>query len=541
MQCNRSFADASPALRFIPFRTSRAMQRSFTLTLLLLLLTACLLWSTVSRAEETLATAPAVAITPTVGPPTTNVLVWGTGFDPYVAVDIYFDTTDLALATTNGQGTFGGGSIRGGIAIQVPASAVPGKHWITAVERYGQKAAQKSFLVQTDWAQFHFEPSHKGVNPYENVLSPATVGRIGLHWRYQTCNAIHSSPAVANGVVYVGCPYEDSNLYAFNASTGALLWKYKTGEDVNSSPAVANNIVYFGSSDWNLYALNASTGALVWNHTFGDPIDFSSPAVANGVVYVESIGIVSAFNASTGAPLWQSGAGNLEASPAVANGAVYVGGAYDDPGVYALNAYTGTLLWKFTTEGSVVSSPTVTNGVLYVGGDGSLYALNANTGWFLWKYETGGGFSSPAVANGAVYVGSSSQNDPGLYALNAYTGTLLWKFTTGGGVGSSPAVANGVVYVGSWDSSLYALNASTGALLWIYATGGAIESSPAVANGVVYVGSDDGNLYAFDLTGGLLSKSFSPPERPNPNLLRPNWELKPSTPVTRMPSDSQGR
>jgi outer membrane protein assembly factor BamB len=55
----------------------------------------------------------------------------------------------------------------------------------------------------------------------------------------------------------------------------------------------------------------------------------------------------------------------------------------------------------------------------------------------------------------------------------------------------------------------------------------------------VYVGSHDGNLYAFDLTGGLLSKKFSPPERPDPNLLRPDWKLKPSTPVTRMPSDSQ--
>ena len=179
------------------------MRQSFTLTLLLLL-TAGLLCSTVARAEETPTPAPTVTINPTVGPPTTNVLVSGFGFDPYAAVDIYFDLTDLALAVTNGAGGFGGGSLQGGIAMQVPASALPGTHWITAVERYGIKAAQKPFLVRTDWAQFRFAPDHKGVNPYENVLSPDTVGNLDLHWSYQTGDHVYSSPAVANGVVYVG-------------------------------------------------------------------------------------------------------------------------------------------------------------------------------------------------------------------------------------------------------------------------------------------------------------------------------------------------
>ena len=536
MQCNRSFAEASPALKFIPFGTSRAMQRSFTLTLLLLL-TAGLLCSAVARAEETLATAPAVIITPTVGPPTTNVLVSGTGFDPYVAVDIYFDLTDLALAVTNGAGAFGGGSIRGGVPIQVPASAVPGTHWITAVERYGIKAAQKPFLVRTDWAQFRFKPDHKGLNPYEDILSPDSVGSLNLHWSYQTGQRIGSSPAVANGIVYFGSP--DENLYALNASTGALLWKYAPGGSVAvSSPAVANGVVYVASEDGFFYALNASTGALLWKYPMGIYVSDSSPAVANGVVYVVSGGgTLYALDASMGALLWQYTTGpGIYSSPAVANGMVYVGTR--DSKVYALNASTGALLWQYSTGDSIDTSPAVANGLVYIGSaDGNLYAFGANTGALLWKYTTGGQIflSSPAVANGVVYVGSLDYN---LYALNASTGALLWKYPTGDVIESSPAVANGVVYVGSYDGYLYALNASTGALLWSYPTG-SLDSSPAVVNGVVYVGSHDGNLYAFDLTGGLLSKKFSPPERPDPNLLRPDWKLKPSTPVTRMPSDSQ--
>jgi eukaryotic-like serine/threonine-protein kinase len=34
--------------------------------------------------------------------------------------------------------------------------------------------------------------------------------------------------------------------YALNASTGAKLWSYTTGGYVSSSPAVANGVVYVG-------------------------------------------------------------------------------------------------------------------------------------------------------------------------------------------------------------------------------------------------------------------------------------------------------
>ena len=49
-----------------------------------------------------------------------------------------------------------------------------------------------------------------------------------------------SSPAVANGVVYVAS--SSGKVYALNAQTGAKLWSYQTGGDVVSSPAVANGV-----------------------------------------------------------------------------------------------------------------------------------------------------------------------------------------------------------------------------------------------------------------------------------------------------------
>jgi hypothetical protein len=96
---------------------------------------------------------------------------------------------------------------------------------------------------------------------------------------------VYSSPAVVNGVVYVGS--RDHNVYALNASTGAKLWSYATGNWVESSPAVAKGVVHVGSDDGNVYALDASTGAKLWSYTTGDWVE-PSPAVANGVVYIGS-------------------------------------------------------------------------------------------------------------------------------------------------------------------------------------------------------------------------------------------------------------
>ena len=102
-------------------------------------------------------------------------------------------------------------------------------------------------------------------------------------------------------------------MYALNASTGAKLWSYTTGDVVRSSPAVANGVVYISSDDEYLYALNASTGALLWSYGPGGAFSVapSSPAVANGVVYFGVWGppvggTVYALNASTGALLWSN-------------------------------------------------------------------------------------------------------------------------------------------------------------------------------------------------------------------------------------------
>lgn len=439
---------------------------------------------------------PQVYDLPTQGPPTTNVLIQGAGFDPLTAIDVYFDSTKLASTTTDKNGAFGNGVITATGAtftrLQVPANALPGQHTITAQERVGQKSAQKSFLVQTDWAQFGFNEQHTAFNPYENVLTPGIVGNLVVDWKYKTASNVADAPAVANGVVYI--PSDDGYLYALSANTGALVWK--SGFRGNfSSPAVANGAVYAGSVDYsNAYidAFNASTGDLIWKSSaVGPPTGAAIPTVANGVVYIGSMdNNVYALDATTGAILWKYATqGQLYSSPAVANGVAYIGS--EDHYVYALNARTGDLVWRRVLPEGIASSASVANGILYIGDtfpDDQLYALDAGTGDLLWTYGTG----ATAVANGVVYVSTSA-----LYALDAKTGTFLWEFNEPGL--SSPTVANGVVYVGAEDGRVFAVDATTGELLWQYATGQIAGPSPAVVNGIVFIGSGDENVYAFHL------------------------------------------
>ena len=99
-----------------------------------------------------------------------------------------------------------------------------------------------------------FDPQHTHFNPYEKGLNPANVSHLGQYWTASTGSEIFSSPAVANGVVYVGSG--DHKLYAFNASTGKPLWTASTGDIIGSSPAVANGVVYVGSEDHKLYAFH---------------------------------------------------------------------------------------------------------------------------------------------------------------------------------------------------------------------------------------------------------------------------------------------
>ncbi len=377
--------------------------------------------------------------------------------------------------------------------------------------------AVNSSSLPGEWAMFRHDPGHSGVTGSSDTLPQGQ-----LKWTFSTGGPIHSSPAVADGTVYVGS--QDFKLYALDAATGAKRWEFEADSWIQSSPTIANGVVYFGSNTGMLYALDAQSGEKLWDFKVRYAIQ-SSPAVADGIVYFGAGDYsVYAVDAVTGEKIWDfETKGRVDSSPVVANGIVYIGsgGRFS----YALNARSGRLRLRFQSYSYVSSSPAVSGETVYfITISGRLYAVDGNARtWFqeheikpywvqLWAMglplptpplQSGflwgltldkPVFSSPIVAGDTLYVGSGNK----LVAVDLQSHQKLWEFETGGTVRSSPALVDTTIYVGSEDGRLYAVDAVTGEKLWDILTGGKITSSPAVANGTVYISSHDGNLYAIE-------------------------------------------
>jgi PQQ-like domain len=180
-------------------------RRTFTSSLLALCL---LMWVWLGAVPVAHAATATIRLSPTSGLPTSSVKVKGSGFGASETVTITFDSTPVKVTTSSGTGTF---STR----FQVPQAASIGTHTVTATGQNSGKTASAPFQVlPANWPLFGFDARHSRVNPYENILNTSNVSSLSKAWSFATGNTVFSSPAVVNGVVYVGS--RDNNVYALN-------------------------------------------------------------------------------------------------------------------------------------------------------------------------------------------------------------------------------------------------------------------------------------------------------------------------------------
>ena len=346
-----------------------------------------------------------------------------------------------------------------------------------------------------DEAMFRGDPAHTG------AYQSSAPANLSVMWTFQTGEAIVSSPTVANGTVYVGS--SDNFLYAIKAGTGKQKWKFDAHGNVGSSPAVSGGLVFVVSLDGKLYAVDAVSGARKWAFA------------TKGEHRHTAAGMEYAAPATEMMPdPWDF----FLSSPTVTGGVVYFGSG--DNCVYAVDAATGALRWKFQTGNVVHASPAVADGLVYVGSfDAYFYALDAATGKLVWKFKTGdddkahlmtGIPGSATVANGAVYFGCRDAN---LYALEAKTGKLHWKYPAGGSwIISTPAVLDHRVYFTTSDSLKFVvLDDRTGAEVYALPYNVYGFSSPALAGGHAFFGTFDGKLHDVDLAKQGYAAEFSTP------------------------------
>jgi hypothetical protein len=443
-------------------------------------------------------------VSPVNGPPSLSVTAKGTGFDPSTLIDVYFDTTEVKLATSKSTGGVT-------VTFPIPTDAQPGVHWVTLSERRTYAAAQASFNVFVNWAQTGFGPSKRSFNPYENTIGTNNVAQLTRLWSKPLDGYGNSKPPIVyENNVYV----RDANqvVRAFSPA-GKLLWTATTPFEAFPdalTPAAAVGKVFFSDYNGNVIAYpylchtNGATCAPAWTTNIGSAVA-GGLTLYNGLLYAPAAdGYVHVLTPATGVPgtsivasagnaltTWiafaADGGGYVAHGTAMATTVNNVGYGTDDN-------YSGTL-----------SSPAVGSHTAYsTESDSLLREMQLS-----WTIPLGGSGcnSPPAFAQGTVYAAGCTS----LGAYDAGNGGTIWALTTpGSSYGLS--YANGVLY-GCISSRLVAYDASYGGRLW---TGGWCSAAPVIANGVLYATTSD--LSAYTLNGAQTTVRMS---RPDPHALRP--------------------
>jgi len=316
------------------------------------------------------------------------------------------------------------------------------------------------------------------------------------NWTFKTRGKIVESAAIADSTVYFGS--KDGFVYALNTKSGEPQWTFQTGGPVISRPYIYRKKIYVLSNDGNLYALDQKNGHLLWIFTTGgehryqrsldndrltdDIWDYylSSPVASNGLIYVGSSDHqVYALDAGSGKLEWKFLTGDVvHATPVITDGHVYIGSF--DGTFYALNARNGELIWKFDTigdryfpTGEVQRGATVSDGTVYFGSrDYNLYALDTRYGYGHWNYKEQGSWiiARPLLYDGNLYIGTSDSH--AFYSMSARNGAVNWKINLPMRVYGSAVASDQMIYFGCFNGILYGVNKDTGEINWQFQTAG---------------------------------------------------------------------
>ena len=149
----------------------------------------------------------------------------------------------------------------------------------------------------------------------------------------------------------VGAGQKSGIYWAVDPDTGAVVWKTQAG------PGGTAGGLQWGSAvdGTRVYTANANSSHQSWMLT-------------NGTTTTD--GVWSALDAATGQIIWQVtplNKGGTSGPVTTANGVVF-GCSLDPLGyMYALNAATGDMLWRYPSGGSCLSGAAISRGVVYWG------------------------------------------------------------------------------------------------------------------------------------------------------------------------------
>jgi outer membrane protein assembly factor BamB len=215
-------------------------------------------------------------------------------------------------------------------------------------------------------------------------------------WTFQTDSSgqsnygLYAAPAVVGGWVYLAAC--DSNVYKIkeiqSSKTAVAQETFQMAYTSYSSPVYANGRLFVGCgyTDSNFvnrfYCLDPTDLSLIW--AFNPPIPssfFSSAGYYDDKIYIGSLdGNLYVFDADSDlpTPLEQYDLGSTWSSPAIAGGKMYIGTKADSLHCFDLTQSSLVSLWEYDTDGDVDSTAAISGGRLYIGSqgdDGSVFCI----------------------------------------------------------------------------------------------------------------------------------------------------------------------
>jgi len=245
-------------------------------------------------------------------------------------------------------------------------------------------------------------------------------------------SGITSSPKVVFDWVFIGTFDEyggAGEVLSLWASNGTVRWRHPTGSVHYSSPAYADGVVYVGvmgfynttsritfDPPYGVLALDAATGHERWFHPTAGSVAASVAVAPHTILAPAKDGYLYALDRENGTEAWKSAVGAGVSSPAVWGNTVFVGGGTFGLGgrVTALDLTTGSERWSFMPNGPVQASLTYAGGTIVFAtntANGTLYALDATNGKVRWQFSPSPAeyiLASPVVADGIVYAASDN-------------------------------------------------------------------------------------------------------------------------------------
>lgn len=202
--------------------------------------------------------------------------------------------------------------------------------------------------------------------------------------------------------------------------------------------------------------------------------------------------------------VWRSGvqlSGVAYGPPVPADGRVYVGTA--DHAVSAVDARTGTGLWRAATRAPVIPAPLATGEVVVaVDDEATVAAFDRSDGTLRWLLPLGTNARAPLVAgSGMVLVAGL---DGRVFRVDPATGRVSWAFPAPESVTSAPLLVGDLGVVATTGGVVYGLEPGPGTARWGKRLDAPVDGPVAAHGRHVLVADRSGGLTTIDTADGTI-------------------------------------